>query len=67
MLAIAGAKLDAIMDHMGWKSSKSAHHYIKLNQVLGLGGAVDTLSLLEVDLAKAYKQYNNLHGFPIAF
>ena len=37
-LAIAGAKLDAIMDQVGWKSSSSARHYIKLNQVLGLGG-----------------------------
>ena len=38
-LAIAGAKLDAIMDHVGWKSSSIARHYIKLNQVLALGGA----------------------------
>ena len=66
-LAIAGAKLEAIMDHVGWKSSKSARHFIKLNQVLGHGGATDTLSSLEVDLAKVYKQYNNLHGFTIAF
>ena len=48
--------LDAIMDHVGWKSSKSARH--------GLGGAAD---ILEEDLAKAYKQCNNLHGFTIAF
>ena len=56
-LAIAGAKLDAIMDHVGWKSSSSAHH----------GGVADTLSSLEVDLVKAYKQYNNQHGFSVAF
>ena len=66
-LAIAGAKLDAIMDHVGWESSSSARHYIKLNQVLGLGGAADTLPSLELDLVKAYKQYNNLHGFSVAF
>ena len=71
MLAIAGAKLDAtsIMDHVGWKSSSSARRYIKLNQVLGLGGAADNLSSLAVDLVKAYKQNNkiNLHGFTVAF
>ena len=66
-LAIAEAKLDAIMDHVGWKPSSSARHYINLNQVLGLGVAADTLSSLEVDLVKAYKQYNNLHGFTVAF
>ena len=66
-LAIAGAELDAIMDHVGWKSSSSVRHYIKLNQLLGLGGAADTLSSLEVDIVKAYKQYNKLHGFSVAF
>ena len=55
------------MDHMGWKSSLSVRYYIKLNQEISLGGAVDTLFSLEVDLVKAYKQYNNLHGFTIVF
>ena len=66
-LAISGAKLDTIMDHVGWKSSSTARHYIKLNQVLGLGGAADTMSSLEVDLTKVYKQYNDLQGFTFAF
>ena len=65
-LAISGAKLDTIMDHVGWKSSSTARHYIKLNQVLGLGGAADTMSSLEVDLTKVYKQYNDLQGFTFA-
>ena len=43
-LAIAGAKLDVIMNHVGWTSSSPARHYIKLNQVLSLGRAADTLS-----------------------
>ena len=67
LLAIAGTKLDAIMDHVGWKSSLSACHYIELNQVLGLGGVADTLSSLEVHLVKTYKQYSNLYGFTVAF
>ena len=66
-LAISGAKLDTIMDHVGWKSSSTARYYIKLNQVLGLGGAADTMSSLEVDLTKVYKQYNDLQGFTFAF
>ena len=66
-LAISGAKLDTIIDHVGWKSSSTARHYIKLNQVLGLGGAADTMSSLEVDLTKVYKQYNDLQGFTFAF
>ena len=55
------------MDDAGSKSSSSARHYIKLNQMLGLGGAADKLSSQEVDLVKAYKQYNKLHGFTVAF
>ena len=38
--AIAGTKLDAIMDHIGWKSPSTAHHYIKSNQVLHPGGSL---------------------------
>ena len=29
------------MDHTGWESPSTAHHYIKSNQVLHPGGAVD--------------------------
>ena len=66
-LALAGRKPDQIMDHVGWRSSSTALHYIKLNQVLSSGGATDALSSLTLDLADAYKEYNDLRGFIKAF
>ena len=66
-LALAGTKLDQIMDHVGWRSSSTALHYIKLNQVLSSGGAADALSSLALDLADSYKEYNDLRGFTKAF
>ena len=42
-------------------------HYIKLNQLLSSGGAADALSSLTLDLADAYKEYNDLRGFTKAF
>ena len=65
LLRLAERKLDQIMDHVGWKSSSTALHYIKLNQVLSSGGAADSLSSLTLDLADAYKEY--LQGFTKAF
>ena len=66
-LALAGTKLYQIMDHVCWKSSSTALHHIKLNQVLISGGAADALSSLTLDLADAYKEYNDLRGFTKAF
>ena len=33
-LTMAGADIQTVMDHVGWKTSSMARHYIKLNQVL---------------------------------
>ena len=60
---LAGTKLDQIMDHVGWRSSSTAMHYIKVNQVLSSGGAAEALSSLTLDLADAYKEYDDLRGF----
>ena len=38
------------MDHVGWKTSSSAHHYIKLNPFLHLCGVSDTLAGVSSDL-----------------
>ena len=38
-LALEGVSLHEIMDHVGWKSSKTALHYIKLKQVVNPAGA----------------------------
>ena len=46
---MVGADLGAIMDHVGWKTSSSAHHYIKLDPVLHPCGASDTLAGISSD------------------
>ena len=47
--AVVGADLGAIMDHVGWKTSSSAHHYIKLDPVLHPCGVSDTLAGISSD------------------
>jgi integrase len=66
-LAMAGADLQTIMDHVGWKTPSMARHYIKLNQVLGSGGAGDLLSSMPISIADSYRRQNDLLGFSQAF
>ena len=55
------------MDHVGWKSSKTALHYIKLKEVVNPEGAAAKLSKIHVDTGKTCKARNNLEGFTKAF
>ena len=48
------------MDHVGWKVNATAHHYIKLRQVLAYGGANKTLSRLPSALTENYRHRNDL-------
>ena len=66
-LALAGLSLHEIMDHVGWKSSKTALHYIKLGQVANPEGAASKLSNLDIATGKAYEALNNLVGFSQVF
>ena len=66
-LALSGIELREIMDHVGWKANATAHHYIKLRQVLACGGASDILSRLPSDLTDNYRHRNDLFGFTQAF
>ena len=66
-LALAGADIQTVMDHIGWKTPSMARHYIKLNQVLGSGGAGDLLSLLPMNITDSYRRQNDLLGFTRAF
>ena len=66
-LALADVSLDRIMDHVGWKSSKTALHYIKLKEVVNPEGAAAKLSKIHVDTGKTYKARNNLEGSTKAF
>ena len=62
-LALSGVKLDNIMDHVGWKTTSTADHYIKFCQVLLPGGAAEALSKLPLDLTDTYKENNQLKDF----
>lgn len=66
-LALAGLSLHEIMDHVGWKSSKTALHYIKLRQVVNPAGAAAKLSDLDLATGRTYSSLNNLTGFSQAF
>ena len=49
-LAMAGADIQTVMDHIRWKTPSMARHYMKLSQVPGSGGAGDLLSLLPMTI-----------------
>ena len=66
-LALSGVDMSRIMDHLGWKTTSSARHYIKLTQVVHPGGAGDTLASLSMNLAELYQKRNDLIGFTHAF
>jgi len=66
-LALAGTQLDDIMSHVGWKTSRMANHYLKLNQVLLPGGPGERLATMSLNLPELYKRQNNLTGFTNAF
>jgi len=55
------------MDHVGWGSSKTALHYIKLKQVVNPAGAAAKLPDLPLESGESYQRLNNLKGFSQAF
>ena len=48
-LALEGVSLHEIMDHVVWKSSRTALHYIKLKQVVNPAGAAAKLADLPLE------------------
>ena len=55
-MTLAGVDFHAIMDHVGWKRSDTALHYIKLKQLINPAGAAASLAyLLPSDAGKDYK------------
>ena len=62
-LALAGVGVRDIMDHIGWKSSRTALHYIKLKQVMDPAGAASILADLDPQIGQTYKDWNTLKGF----
>ena len=66
-LALEGVSLHEIMDHVGWKSSRSALHYIQIKQVVNLAGAAARLAGMPLGTGDTYKRLENLKGFHQAF
>ena len=66
-LALAGVDLNDIIDHVGWKNSRTALHYIKLKQVVNPARAAAKLADLHPDTGKVYKSLDCLKGFSQAF
>lgn len=66
-LALAGAEMNSIMGHVGWKTVSTAEHYIKLQQVMAPNGASDILACLPQELCDVYHTQNTLRGFSQAF
>lgn len=66
-LALRSVSLSEIMDHIGWKSSKTALHYIKLKQVVNPAGAAAKLADLPLQAGQDYKHQDHLVGFSQAF
>ena len=66
-LALEGVSLHEIMDHVGWRSDKTALHYIKLKQVVNPAGAAAKLADLPLETGGVHKHLNNLRGFRQAF
>ena len=67
LLLCQGVSLHEIMDHVGWKNSSTALHYIKLKQVVNPAGATVKLADLNVEIGKTYMSLNNLKDFSQAF
>ena len=51
-LALADVMLNRIMAPVGWESSKTTLHYIKLKKVVNPEGAAANLSKINVDTGK---------------
>ena len=66
-LALSGVSLHEIMDHVGWKNSSTALHYITLKQVVNPAGAAAQLENLNVEIGETYMSLHNLKGFSRAF
>ena len=66
-LALSGAELSEIMDHVGWARRHTALHYLQLAKVLRPGGASEKLADLPQSHTKDWKDLNELKRFVSAF
>ena len=67
-LALSGAELTEIMDHVGWNRSHTALHYLQLAKVLKPSGASAKLASSEVmNVNNTWTDMNELKRFLCAF
>ena len=69
-LALSGSQLAGITEHVGWRHTRTASHYLKVARVLRPGGPSGLLSRHDSsaqDLADSYTDLNSLLYFSVAF
>ena len=67
-LALSGAELSEIMDHVGWTRRHTALHYLQLAKVLNPAGASTRLSAVDIPaLTSEWSDINDLKRFVCAF
>ena len=67
-LALSGAELSDIMDHVGWNRRHTTLHYLQLAKVLNPMGASAKLASAErVNAAPNWQELNELKRFVCAF
>ena len=66
-LSVAEVPLHEIMDHIGWKTSKQAMHYIRVKEVLNPAGATAKLANLSAASTDQFLAWNELQDFTQAF
>lgn len=66
-LALLDVPIHDIMDHIGWKSSRQAIHYLKMRQVVNPAGPAARLSNITPENAESFSRVNTLEGFAPAF
>ena len=67
-LALSGAELSEIMDHVGWTRRHTALYYLKLANVLNPAGASARLASEDVaEGTSRWKEINELKRFVCAF
>ena len=67
-LALSGAELSEIIDHVGWKRRHTALHYLQLAKVLNQSGASARLSAVDIPAVTAeWNDVNVIKRFVCAF
>ena len=67
-LALSGAELSEIMDHVGWTRRHTALHYLQLAKVVNQSGASARLSAVDIPAVTAeWNDVNVIKRFVCAF